>query len=324
VPLGVACHWLVPKTKRDGAIEWVNGMGERLLQLGRWRDGLYTEEQVAAVLQGNVESLERMAHTISRKTRLFRLSSNILPLMDIVPRYLWDTPEVRGPLARAGKIFQDAGTRIVSHPGQFCVLSSDSDAIVANAVRELVSHAWVFDAMGLPQTPHAAINIHGGKRDRTARLIESIRELPWGVRSRLTLENDESAYGVVDLLPVSESTGVPIVWDSHHWTFKTGGLTIDEAYRLSCETWTDGIRPLQHVSNSPPGPEGRSFMELRKHSQYLDFIPDPQLQGVYDDLLDLEVEAKMKNLAVDQIRKKYSINDLRPVHSSTSRGTMNP
>jgi hypothetical protein len=65
-------------------------------------------------------------------------------------------------------------------------------------------------------------------------------------------------------------------------------------------------------------------MELRKHSQYLDFIPDPQLQGVHDDLLDLEVEAKMKNLAVDQIRKKYSINDLRPVHSSTSRGTMDP
>lgn len=313
MPLGVVCHWLVPQTKRDGTVEWVNGMGERLLQLGRWRDGLYTEDQVAAVLQGNVENLERMAHTIVKSTRLFRLSSNILPLMDVVPSYLWDTPEVRGPLARAGKIFVDAGTRVVSHPGQFCVLSSDSDSIVANAVRELSSHAWVFDAMGLPQTPHAAINIHGGKRDRVDRLIASIRDLPWGVRSRLTLENDESAYGVLDLRRVSDATGVPICWDSHHWTFKTDGLSIADAYRMSCETWTDGVRPLQHVSNSEPGPEGRSFMELRKHSQYLEFIPDPQLQGVRDGLLDLEVEAKMKNLAVAAIRKKYDLRDLHPV-----------
>lgn len=313
MPLGVVCHWLVPQTKRDGTVEWVNGMGERLLQLGRWRDGLYTEDQVAAVLQGNVENLERMAHTIVKSTRLFRLSSNILPLMDVVPSYLWDTPEVRGPLARAGKIFMDAGTRVVSHPGQFCVLSSDSDSIVANAVRELSSHAWVFDAMGLPQTPHAAINIHGGKRDRVDRLIASIRDLPWGVRSRLTLENDESAYGVLDLRRVSDATGVPICWDSHHWTFKTDGLSIADAYRMSCETWTDGVRPLQHVSNSEPGPEGRSFMELRKHSQYLEFIPDPQLQGVRDGLLDLEVEAKMKNLAVAAIRKKYDLRDLHPV-----------
>lgn len=313
MPLGVVCHWLVPQTKRDGTVEWVNGMGERLLQLGRWRDGLYTEDQVAAVLQSNVENLERMARTIVKETRLFRLSSNILPLMDIVPRYLWDTPEVRGPLSRAGKIFMDAGTRVVSHPGQFCVLSSDSDSIVANAVRELVSHAWVFDAMGLPQTPHAAINIHGGKRGRGDRLIASIRDLPWEVRSRLTLENDESAYGVLDLLRVADATGVPICWDSHHWTFKTDGLTVDDAYRMSCETWTDGVRPLQHVSNSEPGPEGRSFMELRKHSQYLEFIPDPQLQGVRDGLLDLEVEAKMKNLAVAAIRKKYDLRDLHPV-----------
>ena len=313
MPLGVVCHWLVPQTKRDGTVEWVNGMGERLLQLGRWRDGLYTEDQVAAVLQGNVENLERMAHTIVKSTRLFRLSSNILPLMDVVPSYLWDTPEVRGPLARAGKIFMGAGTRVVSHPGQFCVLSSDSDSIVANAVRELSSHAWVFDAMGLPQTPHAAINIHGGKRDRVDRLIASIRDLPWGVRSRLTLENDESAYGVLDLRRVSDATGVPICWDSHHWTFKTDGLSIADAYRMSCETWTDGVRPLQHVSNSEPGPEGRSFMELRKHSQYLEFIPDPQLQGVRDGLLDLEVEAKMKNLAVAAIRKKYDLRDLHPV-----------
>lgn len=313
MPLGVVCHWLVPQTKRDGTVEWVNGMGERLLQLGRWRDGLYSEDQVAAVLQSNVENLERMARTIVKETRLFRLSSNILPLMDVVPRYLWDTPEVRGPLSRAGKIFMDAGTRVVSHPGQFCVLSSDSDSIVNNAVRELVSHAWVFDAMGLPQTPHAAINIHGGKRDRVDRLISSIRDLPWEVRARLTLENDESAYGVLDLLRVADATGVPICWDSHHWTFKTDGLTVDDAYRMSCETWTDGVRPLQHVSNSEPGPEGRSFMELRKHSQYLEFIPDPQLQGVRDGLLDLEVEAKMKNLAVAAIRKKYDLRDLHPV-----------
>jgi UV DNA damage endonuclease len=136
-------------------------------------------------------------------------------------------------LAKLGSAFMTAGIRVTTHPDQFVVLSSDNPNTVNNAIKELSHHAWVFDKMGLPVSPFAAINIHGGKSDQLDQLVKAIGYLPNNVRSRLTLENDESAYSIVDLLPAYELTGVPIVWDSHHHTFNDGGLYLDDAYGLA-------------------------------------------------------------------------------------------
>lgn len=45
-------------------------------------------------------------------------------------------------------------------------------------------------------------------------------------------------------------------------------------------------------------------MDRCKHSDYIHRVPDVQLQGLFEDAIDLEVEAKMKNLAVERLRKK--------------------
>lgn len=306
--LGVCCHWLEERTKPKGKVEVFNAMEERVLQLGRFQDNKYTPEGIKDTYVNNVTNLATMLPRIRRAgIRLFRISSALFPLADKVDRSLWDNEEVRAQLKIAGDFVKQEGMRVTTHPGQFCVLSSDSDRVVENAMEELAIHAWLFDAMGLDHTPHYAINIHGGKSDRVHKLVERIKCLPHNVRSRLTLENDETAYSLVDLLEVHRDTGVPLVWDSHHHVFNDGGISMDDAMMLATETWQNGVRPLQHISNTEPHLANGSFTDRRKHSDMIHYVPEPQLSALRDDRVDCDVEAKLKNRAVFKMSQDFGL-----------------
>jgi UV DNA damage endonuclease len=307
--LGVCCHWIEKRVKpRSGAEEIVNLMDEKTLQLGRYKDGKYTDELIGGIYRHNIQNLAAMLPIIrSNGIRLFRISSALFPLADQVDRSLWDNDEIRATLKRAGDFIKSAGMRVSTHPGQYTVLSSDSDRVVDNAVTELSMHAWFFDQMGLDESPFYAINIHGGKADRASQLIERIESLPSNIRSRLTLENDENCYSLADLLQVHERTGTSLVFDSHHHVFNEGGLSMSDAHNLACATWSRGIKPLQHISNTSPDVIDGSFTERRKHSDMIHYVPEPQLAALRDDTIDVDVEAKHKNLSVFQMSKDFQI-----------------
>lgn len=307
--LGICCHFLKEETKpRSGEKFYVNAMEERTLQLGRYRSGKYTPEMIKGTYVNNVKNLATMLPKIRKYgARLFRISSAMFPLADQVDRELWDNDEVKKWLKVAGEYVLANDMRVTTHPGQFCVLSSDSDSVVEKAFVELGIHGWMFDAMGLDHSPKWAINIHGGKADRSSRLIEQIKSLPDNVRKRLTLENDENSYSVIDLLKVHQATGVPVVFDSHHHVFNDGELTMEEAFDASCQTWTGGVRPLQHISNTEPSLVNGSLLARRKHSDMIHYVPGPQLKALRDDVVDVEVEAKQKNLAVTKMATDFSI-----------------
>ena len=308
--VGVCCHWLEEKTKpRSGKKELVNIFDERTLQLGRYRQGKYTDEVIKGIYVHNVKRLAEMIPFMhSQGVQLFRISSAMFPLADQVDKTLWNNPDVEKYLKIAGDYIVKNNIRVTTHPGQFCVLSSDSESVVAKAFVELGIHGWMFDAMGLGHSPFYAINIHGGKSDRSERLIEQIKSLPDNTRKRLTLENDESAYSVIDLLRVYKETSVPVVFDSHHHTFNDAGITFDEAFAATAETWPEGVKPLQHLSNTEPSLVNGNFMDRRKHSDMIHYIPDVQLAALREDIVDVEIEAKMKNLATTKMKKQFSIS----------------
>jgi len=301
--LGVCCQWLEPYTKRDGSVVYENSINERSLQLGRFQQGLYTKSHIRDVYVNNInEIIKLVPKLVANNLKLFRLSSNLFSLSEYNKDVLHNDEQINLLLAKAGKAFTDAGIRVTTHPDQFVVLSSDTPSTVENAIKELSHHAWVFDRMGFPMSPFAATNIHGGKSDRMNQLIKVVGYLPDNVRSRLTFENDESAYSLVELLKVNSTTNIPLVWDSHHHTFNDGDLSLDDAYSLSVYTWkASGCKPLQHLSNTTPGLENGSFTDRRKHSDYIHYIPDCQREGLLADAIDIDVEAKMKNLAVKNL-----------------------
>lgn len=304
--LGVCCQWLEPYTKRDGSVEYINSIQEQTLQLGRYQRGAYPLDMIRNVYHNNVKEIIRLVpKLVANKIYSFRLSSGLLPLFEFNEDMILEDKILIQLLKDAGKAFNSAGIRVTTHPGQFTVLSSDNKVTVKNAIKELAHHGWLFDVMGFPETPYAAINIHGGKRDRLVQLVDGICSLPDNARNRLTLENDESCYNLLDLLAVYEATGVPVCWDSHHHTFNDAGMALEDAYGLALYTWQKfSCKPLQHLSNTTVGLEHGSFTERRKHSPYIHMIPDCQREGVIDDVIDVDVEAKAKNLAVLELSQK--------------------
>jgi UV DNA damage endonuclease len=306
--LGLVCHFVEEQKKKNGEVVLYNKFETKTLQLGRYKAEKYTEEQIKQTYLHNVQkTLEVLPEVVNSGIRLFRLSSNLFPLYDVAPRSCWDNEEVKSVLKSIGKLITMHQMRVCVHPGQFCVLSSDSDSVVEKAFVELGIHGWMFDAMGLDHSTKWAINIHGGKADRSSRLIDQIKSLPDNVRKRLTLENDENSYSVIDLLEVYQETGTPLVFDSHHTTFNDGNLSMDEAYQAACETWPAGVRPLQHISNTEPALINGSTTERRKHSNMIHYVPQCQLDALRNDTIDVEVEAKMKNVAVEAMAKEFEI-----------------
>lgn len=94
-----------------------------------------------------------------------------------------------------------------------------------------VGGAQIFDLMGFEPSHWNKINIHvggvyGDKKSTIDRFAANFRRLSPNLRARLTLENDDtpSGYSISDLLPLHEATGIPLVFDFHHYKFCPGGF----------------------------------------------------------------------------------------------------
>lgn len=300
--LGLCCQWLesTPKGIKNVLIS-------RALQVGRLRRGEYSEEKIRGTYLANIQNLaEVFPKIIAAGIKSFRISSSLLPLFDLVDRALWDDLPLITALRKIGDQAQQNKIRLTMHPGQFCVLSSDSPKTVANSAKEIEMHAWIMDQMGLDQTPYYSINIHGGKAAVEDQLIAGIKQLNSSARNRLTLENCEFAYAVSHLMDVSHETKVPIVFDSHHHAFNMGSFNGQRAMEAAMSTWPAGIKPLTHVSNTKP--EYMKFdapvTKLREHSAMLETVPQYQYNANNKGAIDIDVEAKSKNYAIfDAVEK---------------------
>jgi UV DNA damage endonuclease len=226
---------------------------------------------------------------------LFRLSSAIVPWGDKLDiTKLKDYEEIKSELKKAGDFAKQNGIRIGSHPGPFVVLTSPKETVVKNAIADLEMHGMIFDMMGLSQTPYNKINIHcngvyGDKKSAMDRFCTNFKRLSKSVQSRLTIENDDKAsmYSVKDLMYIHNQIGIPIVFDYHHHTFCTGGLSEEEALKLAMTTWPKDIVPVVHYS------EPREGNKPQAHADYIKRLPNQ-----YGMEIDIMVEAKAKEKAI--------------------------
>jgi UV DNA damage endonuclease len=230
--------------------------------------------------------------------KLFRMSSDLVPwASEFQLSEMPDYDKFANVLKGAGTLAKKYGQRITSHPGPFNVLVSPNDRVVDNTIRDLSIHGEHFDLMGLERSHQNPINIHcngvyGDKMSAMNRFIKNFKRLPESVQSRLVVENDDKAsmYSVKDLMYLHEHIGIPITFDYHHHKFNTGGLSEQEALELAISTWGD-YKPLVHYSESRQlEQEG---VKAQAHSDYI-----YSEINTYGHSLDIEVEAKMKELTV--------------------------
>jgi UV DNA damage endonuclease len=230
----------------------------------------------------------------ARGLRLYRMTSNLFPFADDEAGS--DVlEEFADELKRTGARAAELGIRLVLHPDQFVVLSSDSPQTVANSIKILESHARVLDMLGLPRSPWALVEIHGGKGGRSDRLVEQIGLLPEGVRTRIAFENNEYIYSAEEILEVCRRAGVPMVFDAHHHVVHEGLDSYDhpsvaEMVEAARSTWANPEWQLVHISN------GRTAFCDRHHSDLIDAMP-----AAYRRVPWIEVEAKHKELAIERL-----------------------
>lgn len=275
----------------------------------------FTEKGIAYASElalQNVRDLSRIIKWNHEKgINLFRISSDMFPWMS--EYNLSDLPDydrIKNILSGTGKLANTYGQRLTFHPGPFDVLASTTKSVVDKCIRDLNQHGEIMDLLGLPRTPHAAINIHvnttqGGKEAAMQRFCDNFQRLDDSVKSRLVVENDdkESQYAVEDLHEhVYTKIGVPITFDYHHHWCHPGRLTQEEALKLAASTWPKGVRQLVHFSSCQQIHEDSNQTNKRAHADY-----------IYEEIytygleLDIELEAKAKELALLQYVKQFNV-----------------
>ena len=262
-------------------------------------------QRVSEICLANAITLEQTFRRLPELgIKAFRISSELFPLYThpeagYCLADLPDETQIREHFAACRQQASRAGLRLSLHPDQFVVLVSPRPEVVASSVAELKYQLALAELAGAGE-----INLHlggnyGDKTAAIARFQEVFRSLPPGLQQRLTLENDDVSYTVVDLLPVCRQLRLPLVYDVHHHRCLPDDLTVEDASRLAAETWQcRQTSPHFHVSSPKNGWDSR---QVRPHADYIDPVDFPPCWHNFDELC-VDVEAKAKEKAIARLR----------------------
>lgn len=273
-------------------------------------------DHISNLVLANVTDLKKIIQwNHENGVMLFRISSSLFPWFSKYDLHeLKDSAEILNILMDCGRLADEYGQRLSFHPGQFCVLASPNEAVVANAIIDLDNHGKILDFMGLSQTPYNKINIHvggayGDKASALERFCTNFNRLAPSTKCRLTVENDDKAnmFSVQDLYDgVHKIIGIPIVFDYHHHKFCTGDLSEQQALKLAMSTWSDTVKPCTHYS------EGRDI-EYAMRGIDEKVTPRAHSDYIYNEIndhgysIDIMVESKAKELAIIEYSNKYPL-----------------
>ena len=148
--------------------------------------------------------------------------------------------------------------------------------------------------------------LYGDKESAIRRWIEQYDDLPKSVKSRLAIENCEKCYCVRDCLEIAQATGIPLIYDTHHYSCysilhkEEEQEPIEDMMDEIVETW-EGLPPVFHISEQAPD------KMVGAHSDFIEVIPQHLLDVPerYNTSINIEVEAKAKEAAILKLMKKY-------------------
>lgn len=150
-------------------------------------------------------TIETIKHCAEVGIKHYRLSCKLFPLitdktlalqLELFPNYQL----LLEKLLEIGRVAKNLNVSLSIHPDQFVVLGSDSDDTCQKSVEELNFHAWVMDAIGLPQDHTCPINIHPSLSKFESpekfvdKFIRNFFKCDIGVRNRLVIENEHHAF----------------------------------------------------------------------------------------------------------------------------------
>ena len=268
------------------------------------------------IIQNLKDTLRLMDWNEENGIKVFRLSSDLFPHMSNSKAPSYDFEFAKELLEEIGNKSKTLNQRLTFHPGQYNVIGANSKTVLENTIRDLKYHADVLDLMGLDNNSVMVIHaggIYGDKKKTKERWCKQYNTLPENVKNRLVLENCENNFSIEDCLEVSEIVNIPVVFDTHHFEcykllhkeeeFQNPNYYIPKILK----TWERrNIKPKFHVSEQGTGRIGH-------HSDFIETIPDYLLEipEKFNLEIDIMIEAKMKELAIFKLYKKYPFLNLK-------------
>jgi hypothetical protein len=242
----------------------------------------------------------------------------------------WKRPEIQDHLARifapVGEAARKNDVKISFHPGQFCVLSSETPDIVERSILEYEYHVDMARWMGFGKSWHdgCKINVHISGRQGPEGIIKVLPRLSTEARNLITIENSEMGWGLDDSLKLEKH--VALVLDiHHHWIRDEEYIQpTDDRVKRVIDSWR-GIRPTLHYSycrdeallpayrDTPEKMHsglqnikdllllGCKKQKLRAHSDLLPNHASNAWALSFNENFDIQTEAKGKNLAAQQL-----------------------
>ena len=257
---------------------------------------------------------------------MYRMPTGLAPYASHpdMPQFHDQVRECAAELAQVGAVANERGIRLSTHPGQYTVLNSEKPEVQAAAVAELEVQAALLDAMGLDDEAVVVLHVGGlagGIDAALERFEQGFEQLSDRARARLVIENDDRTFALVDVLRLSERTGLRIVWDVlHHRCHDPQRIPNREALALALDTWPAVQTPKIHYSSPRLDVEERKVRDgrrvltklvlpqLRAHADLIDpigfetFLRDASAQRDFDIML----EAKAKDLALLRLRDQLA------------------
>ena len=326
--IGFCCKWLenadAKKSKQIKEAEsLLNTSGTTVAWLNRQsRDT--AEARLWSTVQHNLTSVTLMLDRVANlpvERRMVRLSSDLLPMYtEPTWGYFWKQTSViaycEREFAKIGDFARENNIRLSFHPGQFCVIASESDDIVQRSIEEFEYHADMARWMGYGSSWHDhgfKINVHISGRRGPQGIIDALCRLSPEARNLITIENDENSWGIESSLMLANH--VALVLDIHHHLLHSGGEYIepcDERWKRIVDSWR-GIRPTLHyslsredllVGHSRDTLPNWDFItlnhkknKLRAHSENCWNTKSNDWALRFWNDSDIQVEAKLKNIA---------------------------
>ena len=276
----------------------------RATELGLGSEEL--KEKLHSIWRHNLEEYGKiLEYNLLNSFNLYRISSNLFPLADHTDfKYLWHdfkTVCEHGAWYDAKNITRVylRTSRLCMHPDQFVSLGSPSETVRENSINNLEFHNEFLQLIGVPSGYGCTLNIHlSNGKDNIKNMeyfTDSLGKLKKDTHSRLVFESEDKGFWTWQKI-MQYFPEYPITLDFHHRNINNEGEDLETAVVNCMSTWPKGITPMMHIS------EGKAHPLDRTHHDYVETIPGLVINNYK---VDLEIEAKMKDLAVLKLRNKY-------------------
>ncbi len=275
-----------------------------------------SNKNLREIISHNLASLDRIIdYNIKNDISLFRISSDIIPFGSSPVNELawWDI--FADELKSIGDKAKEFGMRLSMHPGQYTVLNSLDEDVVARAVDDLAYHARFLDALGLDSTSKMILHIggvYGNKEAALSRFKNNYLKLDEAIKARLVIENDDKSYNIAEVLELGYELDIPVVYDNLHNEILGFDPSKSDSYwiKKAKETWKskDGKQKI-HYSQQALGKRTGSHSDTIDLKKFKNFVDNLDL----DYEIDIMLEVKDKNLSAIKVKnllETYRIQSL--------------